>query len=154
VIEGIDAATALVILSEIGTDMSKFPTVKQFVSWLGLCPQHQGSAGRIKSRRVRRGANRAARALRLAGQGCHRAKNALGAFYRRIQARAGGGKAVVATARKIAERVYRLLRYGEAYVRVEQTACEEAYRLRQVKGLARRAAELGYRLEPETLATE
>ncbi len=153
VIEGIDAATALVILSEIGTDMSKFPTVKRFVSWLGLCPQHQGSAGRIKSRRVRRGANRAARALRLAGQGCHRAKNALGAFYRRIQARAGGGKAVVATARKIAERVYRLLKYGEEYVRQEQTACEEAYRARQVLGLARKAAELGYRLEPETLAT-
>src|SRR5258707_15810411 len=109
VIEGIDAATALVILSEIGTDMSKFPTVKRFVSWLGLCPQHQGSAGRIKSRRVRRGANRAARALRMAGQGCHHAKNALGAFYRRIQPRAGGGKAVVGKAGKMAARVDRLL---------------------------------------------
>ncbi len=147
-IEGIDAATALVVLSELGTDLSKFPTVKRFVSWLGLCPQHQGSAGKIRSRRVRRGSNRAARAFRLAAQGCHHAKNALGAFYRRIAARAGGGKAVVATARKIAERVYRLLKYGEAYVRQEQGACEEAYRLRQVKGLARKAAELGYRLEP------
>jgi transposase len=150
VIEGIDAATALVLVGELGTDLSKFPTVKRFVSWLGLCPQHQGSAGKIKSRRVRRGSNRAARALRVAAQGCHRAHNALGAFYRRIAARAGGGKAVVATARKIAERVYRLLRYGEAYVRQEQGACEEAYRLRQVKGLARKAQELGYRLEPTT----
>jgi transposase len=148
VIEGIDAATALVLVGELGTDLSQFPTVKRFVSWLGLCPQHQGSAGKIKSRRVRRGANRAARALRVAAQGCHRAHNALGAFYRRIAARAGGGKAVVATARKIAERVYRLLRYGEAYVRQEQGVCEEAYRLRQVKGLARKAQELGYRLEP------
>jgi len=87
IIEGIDESTALVVLSEIGTDMSKFPTVKHFVSWLGLCPQHQGSAGKIRSRRVRRGSNRAARALRLAGQGCHHAKNALGAFYRRLQAR-------------------------------------------------------------------
>jgi transposase len=153
-IEGIDAATALVVLSEIGTDMSKFPSVKRFVSWLGLCPQHQGSAGRIKSRRVRRGCNRAARALRLAAQGCHHAKNALGAFYRRIQARAGGGKAVVATARKIAERVYRLLKYGEAYVRQEQTAYEEAYRERQVRGLERKAAELGYRLEAKTRSRE
>ena len=57
---------------------------------------------------------------------------------------------MVATARKIAERVYRFLRYGEAYVRQEQGACEEAYRLRQVKGLARKAQELGYRLEPAT----
>jgi len=148
VIEGIDESTALVILSEIGTDLSKWPTVKQFVSWLGLCPQHQGSAGRIKSRRVRRGANRAARALRLAAQGCHHAKNALGAFYRRIRARCGGPKAVVATARKIAERVYRLLKYGAAYVREEMAAAEEAYRLRQLKGLARKASELGYQLVP------
>ena len=151
-IEGIDESTALVVLSEIGTDMSKFPTSKQFVSWLGLCPQHQGSAGKIKSRRVRRGQNRAARAFRLAGQGCHHAKNALGAFYRRIQARAGGPKAVVATARKIAERVYRLLKYGEDYVRQEMAAAEEAYRLRLLKSLARKAQEMGYQLVPATAA--
>ncbi len=77
-IEGIDAATALVVLSELGTDLSKFPTVKRFVSWLGLCPQHQGSAGKIRSRRVRRGSNRAARAFRLAAQGCHHAKTRWG----------------------------------------------------------------------------
>jgi transposase len=122
VIEGIDAATALVVLSEIGPDLSRFGSVKRFVSWLGLCPQHRGSADRIYRRRVRRGANRAARALRIAAQGCHRAENASGAFYRRVQARAGGGKAVIATARKLAERVYRLLRYGADYLRPEQAA--------------------------------
>ena len=78
VIEGIDESTALVILSEIGTDVSKFPTVKQFTSWLGLCPVHQGSGGKIKRRRVRKGQNRAARAFRLAAQGCHKAHHALG----------------------------------------------------------------------------
>jgi transposase len=148
VIEGIDAATALVVLAEIGTDMSRFATEKHFASWLGLCPQHQGSAGKIKSRHVRRGANRAARAFRLAGQGCHHAKNALGAYYRRIQARCGGPKAVVATARKIAERVYRLLKYGQAYVRQEMHHYETAYKIRLTKGLARRAEELGYKLVP------
>jgi hypothetical protein len=70
VLEGIDASTALVILSEVGADVSRFATVKQFTSWLGLCPQHQGSAGKIKSRRVRRGAHRAGHAFRLAVQGC------------------------------------------------------------------------------------
>jgi transposase len=150
VIEGVDRTTALTILGEIGRDMSKWPTVKHFVSWLGLCPQHQGSAGKIKSRHTRRGANPAARALRLAAQGCHHAKNALGAFYRRIQARCGGPKAVVATARKIAERVYRLLKYGQAYVRQEMAAAEEAYRARVLKGLARKATELGYQLVPTT----
>jgi transposase len=147
-IEGIDISTALVILSEIGIDMSKWPTEKNFTSWLGLCPQHRGSAGKIKSRHVRRGTNRAAKALRLAGQGCHHAKNALGAFYRRIQARCGGPKAVVATARKIAIRVYRLLKFGTEHVRQEMALAEETYRLHQFKGLARKARELGYRLEP------
>jgi hypothetical protein len=113
-----------------------------------LSPQHQGSADKIKSRRVRRGQNRAARALRLAALGSHHAKNALGAFYRRIQARCGGPKAVVATARKIAERVYRLLKYGQNYVRQEMALYEESYRRRLVKNLARKAQEMGYQLVP------
>lgn len=150
-IEGISETTALVLLSELGTDLSKFPHEKNFVSWLGLCPQHRGSAGKIFKRRTRRGANRAARALRMAAQGCHHAKNALGAFYRRIQARAGGAKALVATARKIAERVYRLLRYGQEYVRQSQEAYEAAYQQRQLQSIAKKAASLGYQLVPETI---
>jgi transposase len=134
-IEGISETTALVLLSEIGVDLSKFPQEKNFVSWLGRCPQQRGSAGKIFKRRIRRGANRAARALRMAAQGCHHAKNALGAFYRRIQARGGGAKAVVATARKLAERVYRMLRYGQEYVRQSEQAYEAAYQQRLVKSL-------------------
>ena len=88
--------------------------------------------------------------MRLAVQGCHHAKHALGACYRRIQARAGGPKAIVATARKLAERVYRLLKYGMEYVCQKIDVYEAAYRARLVKGLARKAAELGYRLEPTT----
>jgi transposase len=149
VIEGISDTTALVVLSEIGFDMSKWPTEKHFTSWLGLCPQHRGTGGKIRSRRVRRGANRAARALRMAAQGCHHAKNALGAFYRRIQARAGGPKAVLATARKLAERIYRLLKYGEEYVRQGIDQYEAHYRARLVQGLARKARELGFALVPQ-----
>jgi transposase len=148
VIEGIKLNTALPILAEIGTDMSKWSTEKHFTSWLGLCPQHRSSAGKIKNRRLRGGANRAARAFRLAAQGCHHAKNAMGAFYRRIRARAGGSTAVIATARKIACRVYRLLKYGEKYVRQEMHAYENAHRIKLTKGLARKAAELGYKLVP------
>jgi transposase len=152
VIEGIDQSTALNVLAEIGIDMSKWPTEKHFVSWLGLCPQHRGSADRIKNRRLRGGANRATRAFRLAAQGCHHAKNALGAFYRRVQARAGGGKAVIATARKIACRAYRLLKYGETYVRQEMAAYEAQFQNRTMKGLAKKARALGYKLVPVTEA--
>lgn len=148
VIEGIEASTAFAILGEIGPDVSKFPSAKHFASWLGLSPNHQGSGGKIKSRRVRRGANRAARAFRTAALGCNHAKHALGAFYRRIASRCGGPKAVIATARKIAERVYRLLKYGHEYERRDAAAYEESYRKKVVKGLSRRATELGYRLVP------
>jgi transposase len=148
VIEGIGGTTALTVLSEIGLDMSKWPTEKHFSSWLGLSPQHRGSGRRLKNRRIRGGANRAALALRMAAQGCHNAKNAMGAYYRRIQARAGGRKAVTATAHKIACRVYRLLKYGEAYVRQEMAAYEAMFRRKQTQSLARKATELGYRLIP------
>ena len=147
-IEGISDATALVLLSELGFDLSAFPDEKHFVSWLGLCPNHRGTGGKIKSRRVKLSASRANRALRLAALGCHHARNALGAFYRRIAARCSGPKAIVATARKIAVRLYRLLKYGTAYVRQEETAYEATYKLKLTKGLAKRAAELGYQLVP------
>jgi len=150
VLEGIDPNTALVLMREIGPDVSRFPTVKHFCSWLGLSPQHQLSAGKIRKRRVQRGASRAGRALRMAGQACYHAQNVLGAFYRRIQARAGAPKAIVATAHKLAERVYRLLKHGTEYVCQDLEVYEAAYRQRVVKGLARKAATLGYRLEPTT----
>jgi len=147
-IEGINESTALVLLSELGFDMSAFPDERHFVSWLGLCPNHRGSGGKMKCRRVKLMASRANRALRLAALGCHHAQNALGAFYRRIAARCGGPKAIVATARKIAIRLYRLLKYGTEYVRHEMTAYEATYKLKLTKGLAKRAAELGYQLVP------
>jgi transposase len=150
-IEGISETTALVILSELGTDLSAFAHEKNFVSWLGLCPQHRGSGGKIFKRRTRRGANRVARALRMAAQGCHHAKNALGAFYRRVQSRAGGAKAIVATARKIAERVYRMLKYGQEYARQSEETYAKAYQQRLHKSLAKKAASLGYQLVPETM---
>ena len=75
----------------------------------------------------------------------------MGAFYRRIQGRAGGAKAIVATARKIAERVYRLLKYGQDYMRESEQRYEDAYRKRVEKSLARKAASLGYKLVPETM---
>jgi transposase len=152
VLEGIDQTTALVLLSELGFDLSKFPTERHFTSWLRLSPNHRGSANKIKSRRTGHASSRASRAFRLAAQGCHHAKNAMGAFYRRIAARASGAKAVVATARKIAERFYRLMTKGGDYVRQEMNFYEKTYQLRLTRGLAKRAADLGYRLVPVALA--
>jgi transposase len=145
-IEGIEEGTALVILSEIGTDMHRWPSVKHFCSWLGLCPQHKISGGKVLSRRVRPGAHRVAVALRLAARTVQHARTALGAFYRRMRSRLGAPKAITATAHKLARLVYSLLKHGSAYVQQGLDAYESQYRERKVKAMARQAQALGYTL--------
>ena len=88
-IEGIEENTALTLLGEVGLDMSRWPSAKHFCSWLGLCPQHRISGGKVMSRGVRPGANRAAQALRLAARSLGHAKSAMGAKLRRMKARLG-----------------------------------------------------------------
>ena len=69
-IDGVDGFTALKVLSEIGTDMTKWPSVKHFASWLGLSPNNRITDGRVISSKTKACANRAAAALRLAANGC------------------------------------------------------------------------------------
>ena len=147
-IEGIDETTALVLLSEIGTDMSRWPSLKHFASWLGLCPQHKISGGKILSRRVRRGSSRAKRALRLAARSLHHSKSALGAFFRRLKSRQGTPSAITAAAHKLARLVYTLLKHGTDYVAQEMAAYEVRYRERKVQSISRQAQALGFVLVP------
>jgi transposase len=149
-IEGIDAPTALTLLSDIGLDLSRFPRLKHFCSWLGLCPPHQISAGKIKSRHVRPGANRVAQALRLAARSLHHAKTALGGFFRRLKSRMGTAQAMTATAHKLARLVYTQLKHGTAYVQQGLQEYEARYRDREVRHVARKARELGFDLVPVT----
>ncbi|RUS95281.1 hypothetical protein DSM106972_090570 [Dulcicalothrix desertica PCC 7102] len=88
-INGLGALTVLVILSEVGLDPSRFPTVKHFVSWLGLCPGSRVTGGKVKSSKTRPVINRAANAFRMAAQTLCRSDSALGGFYRRMQSRMG-----------------------------------------------------------------
>ena len=138
-IEGIEEGTALVILSEIGTDMSRWPSVKHFCSWLGLAPQHKISGGKVLSRRVRPGSQRVAVALRLAARTLQHARTALGAFYRRMRRRLGAPKAMTATAHKLARLVYSLFKHGSASVPQGLDAYESPDRERKVKAMARQA---------------
>lgn len=147
-IEGIEAHTALVILSEIGVDVSKFPTAKHFASWLGLCPNHQDSNGKRKSRRVRKGKNRVAIALRLAARSLQRSQSALGAYFRRMNSRLGFKGATTATAHKLARYVYAMLKHGEAYVSQSLQDYEAATQERIERTLRKKAGALGYDLVP------
>jgi len=155
-IEGIDELHALTLVSELGSDLSKWPTLKQFTSWLGLCPNWKKTGGKVQSSQTRRGKNRAARALRLAAWALMRSKSYLGAYLRRQRSRLGAPKAITAAAHKLARIVYHLMRYGVAYLKQTEEAYAEQVRARLEKQLRRRAAELGFelrKLEPAAAPT-
>lgn len=145
-VEGLDAVTVFTVISETGTDMTRFPSEKNFASWVHLSPNHKITGGRVHSRRVRPGTNRAGQALRVAAQSLHHSKSALGAFYRRMKARLGPQKAIVATAHKLAILIYRLLKYGETYVTQSEARYLELTRQRTVNQLTRKARQLGFQL--------
>jgi len=146
-IHGLGPYSALRIVAECGTDMSRWPSAKHFTSWLTLAPGSKISGGKVLSSRTRRSANRATSLLRLAAVSVGRTNTALGAFFRRLAARVGKAKAVTATARKIAVLLfYNTLRYGGAYADPGETYYEERYRRRSLDNLRRRARALGFTL--------
>ena len=106
-IPGIDVLTAHTLLTEVGPDLSKFPTPDAFASWLGLCPDNRISGGKVLSVKTRRVKNRAALALRMSAQAVQGSRAALGGYYRRMRAKLGGPKAITATAHKHQRRRHR-----------------------------------------------
>lgn len=145
-IDGIGPYNALRLLSEIGTDMSRWPTEKHFTSWLTLAPHNKISGGRLLSSRTQPSANRAAAILRLAVMNAGRTRTALGAFYRRIAFRIGKAKAITATARKLAILVYRTLKHGLVYADPGADAYDAQHRTQVVRRLRQRAQNLGFGL--------
>jgi transposase len=145
---GLSSSSVQTIISEIGTDMSRFPSEKHFGAWLGLAPRNDISGGKVLRSRTRKVANRAAQAFRQAAQAVSRSDSAIGAYYRAMRARKGPEQATVATAHKIARIVYHLLKYGEAYEAESADAYEQKRQKRELNQLTRRAAKLGYTLTP------
>jgi len=153
-IDGISSSTAAIILTEIGCDLSDFPNENHFGSWLRLAPRRPISGGKqLYKRRNGTGSNRIAGALRIAAVSLSRSKTALGAYYRRIARRKDGKTAVFATARKLAQLVFRMLKYGQDYVDIAERAFEERFRQNHINGLRKAAQALGYTLTPDTSGT-
>jgi transposase len=145
-IAGIDDTTAVILVSEIGGEMSRWPPVKPFVSWLGVCPHQRVSGGKVLSRRTQVCAQRAATALRLAASCLHHSQSALGAFFRRMKARLGTPKAMTAPAPTLARLVDTMLTHGTAYVAQGMADYAQRYQERVLQHLTRRAKTLGYAL--------
>jgi transposase len=145
-IDGIAPYSALKLIAEIGTDMSRWATEKHFTSWLTLAPKNKISGGRLLSSRTQPSANRAAAILRVAVMGLSRTQTALGAFYRRLAARIGKPQAITATARKLAILVYRALKGDLVYRDPGADAYDVQQRTRTLRQLRQRAATLGFEL--------
>lgn len=142
----LSATTVQSIISEVGTDMSRFPMVKQFCSWLGLVPRNDISGGKVQRSQTGKVVSRANQAFRMVAQAVSRTDTALGAYYRSMRARKGPQQAIVATAHKIARTVYHLLKYGEAFEEERAEVYEEKRRQQELHRLARRAEKLGFTL--------
>jgi hypothetical protein len=152
-IDGISAPAAQVILTEVGFDLTAFPSEKHFVSWLRLSPQVPISGGKPLRGKNKKGtgANRVAGVLRMAALSLQRSRTALGAEFRRIARRKDGAVAVFALARKLAQLAYRMLRYGQDYVDIGVAAYEERFQARRIAALKDSAKNLGFTLVPDTV---
>jgi len=151
---GIGVLSSLILISEIGTDMSRWRNEKAFASWLGLSPNHKISGGKILSRHTRQVINRAATVLRLVALAVGKTDTVLGHFFRRIRARAGAPKAITATARKIACLIYYLLKYKRPYVEPDLDNYLQQFEKQRIRNLERHAKSLGYKLTPIEALTE
>jgi hypothetical protein len=138
--------TAQTVIAEASTDLNAFPSEKQFVSWLGLCPTNEQSGGKVLNRRTRKVINRATVAFRNAAMTLLRSQSYLGAQYRRLRTRLGAPKAITAMARKLACLFYRLLKHGQQYVDKGTEYYELRYREQQLRSLAKKAQKLGFEL--------
>jgi transposase len=140
--------TSLSLLTEVGPDLSAFPTVAHFVSWLGLCPDNDISGGRWW-RGVRKVHNRTGQLFRQAAASLHRSQTPFGDFLRRMKAKLGPLGATMATARKVAAVFYAMVKTQREYDESIWAEQEVQRKARQEAKLRRQAARLGYTLTPK-----
>jgi transposase len=139
---------ALPLFSEVGRDMSKWPTAPHFVSWLALCPDNDISGGKLLWRGVRTVKNRAGHLFRLAAFSLHHSPTPLGNYLRRMKAKLGPRAATTATAHKIALIFYTMVKnqveYDESIWATRDAHREKRFEMK----LKRQAKQLGYQLVP------
>lgn len=140
---GITESNAIEIISEVGLDMGKWPTVKHFTSWLNLAPNNKISGGKILSSRIPKKKNQAGQIFKMAAYAVQRSKHWLASFYHRIKAKKGAPKAIVATARKIAAIFYKLVKEKIRFNPIPIEQYMNGFKEQQIKKIQRQAQKLG-----------
>lgn len=147
-IDGISYGTASAILSELGNNLTMFPTENHFVSFIGLAPPLAKSAGKnMKTRCKHRNTHPVGQMLKTAASTLYRSKSALGGLYRRVRSRSCTSFAVMATARQMAKYIYRGMKYGSVYVDIGAKKYEELHRERTVRSMKAKIQKLSISAE-------
>lgn len=145
---GISEIIATEIISETGTDMSKWITKKHFVSWLNLAPNNRISGGKLLRSKKTNKKNKAGQAFLMAAFAVQRSNHWLGEFYRRLKARQGTKVATKATARKIALLFYDMIKKKEEFNPIPIETYNQHFRERKIKYIKNQAQKLGLNLIP------
>ena len=140
---GLNASSVQTILTEVGISLDRFTDVKHFCSWLHLAPHNDISRGKVLHAHVLKGVNRAGQVFRLAAQSVSRSDSEFGAYFRRMRAKQGPKKAIVATAHKLARAFYFMLKNRQAYRGQSAAQSETREREREIARLTRKAKMLG-----------
>jgi transposase len=144
-IPGINQRLGEVIMAELGTDMSRFPSESHLSSWAGLCPGNNQSAGKRHSSRIRPGNKALKSALVEAAHGAiHTANTYLQALYKRLAGRRGKKRALIAVARSILVSIYHMLKRGTSWQELGAHYFEQRNPVRTVARLTQRLQNLGY----------
>lgn len=150
-IDGVSGQTLLAIISEIGVNVDKFQSAKQFAAWLRLAPNNKKTGGKVMSSHTPRRKNRLSLALQRAANviGNNLKAGALHQFFVRIKIKKGYMEAVVATARKLAVIIWNMLSKKEQYQPTEDVAYTEKLRVQAIKNMQRKLKRLN--ISPEEL---
>jgi transposase len=150
---GITDTNAMEIISEIGLDMNKWSTAKNFTAWLNLAPNNKVSGGKLLSSKTQKKKNKAGQIFKMAAFSVQRSKNWLAIFYHRIKARCGPQKAITATARKIAVIFYKLIKEKQKFNPLSADVYMQTFKEQQLKKLKKQANKLGLILLPNEIVT-
>jgi len=149
-IDGLDILTIQEILTHTGTDMSPWPTMKHFTSWLSLCPLNDITGGKIIRSATKKNQNRAAAAFRMGAFSLMHSQSALGAYCRHMIAKLGKPQGITATAHKLARIFYSMLKNSTEYRAQDPEEYDQQVRNRAIKSLTHKAKQLGFELIPST----
>jgi transposase len=141
-IPGVNEVTALELIAEIGTDMSKWPNTKHFAAWLNLAPNTKITGGKLISSKMMKKKNRAGQTLKMSASSLARNKTPLGDYYRRMRAKLGGKGAVLATAHKLARIIFVMLKNKKEYMPEMLDESQEQFKLKRIKHLEKQLAKL------------